>query len=470
MPTSPRIAILLGLGLGLAASGPAPGVQEPEPEPAPRASLVERAEPGRQSRVVVSMAAEGHYLPGEGSEDQPVEPLELTVRTRLDYLDQVLELDPDGRPRRSIRALDEAEVVIGGDEPIRPQAIRLRPEVSSLVADRQQSGEVLVVSPGGPLSRTELELVQVPADPVALPDLLPPTGSEVAPGDRWPIPDPVARHLSGYDTLASNTLEATLRSLDDGLAEVDLAGRVEGAVHGARGRMDVEGSLRFDRSADRVASITLRRAERREAGPIEAGLEFRSTLTVDRADAPGAPGPIPAPRSSGPLPEGWRLLSYTAPDGRYRLEHDRSWYVFAEDDRQAVLRCFEGGDVIAQANLVAGPTLEPGARPRPDRFREDVRKALGDRFDRIIDAGAIDAPPGESRNRLAIAGSQGDEPIVWYYYLVSDAEGRQLVAIFTLRAAGVERLGRRDQRMIDSLRWLPTGPGSGADDRPSTPD
>jgi hypothetical protein len=30
-----------------------------------------------------------------------------------------------------------------------------------------------------------------------------------------------------------------------------------------------------------------------------------------------------------------------------------------------------------------------------------------------------------------------------------------VVAIFTLRASQVDRFGRRDQRMIGSLRWLP---------------
>ncbi|QDV32270.1 hypothetical protein [Tautonia plasticadhaerens] len=448
LQTRPRLPALLALAAVVAHPAPASGRKAAD-------ALVERAEAGRQSRVVVTLEAEGRYLPGESTDEQPVEPLELTVRTRLDYLDQVLEVDDDSRPRRSARRMDEAEVVIGGGEPIRAQEIRLRPEVSSLVADRLDGGEVLVASPRGPLTRTELELVQVPADPLELADLLPDPGTEAAPGDGWPVPESAARWISGYDALSSNTARVTLRSLDGDSAEFDLDGRVEGAVLGARGRMDVEGSFRFDREAGRVASITLRRAERREAGPVEAGLEFRSTLTVDRSDAPEGSEPIPAPGSPGPLPGDWLLLSYTPPDGRYRLEHDRSWYVFAEDDRQSVLRCFEGGTVVAQADLVAGPTVGPGARPKADRFRDDVREALGDRFDRVLDAGQVASPPGESRYRLAIAGRQGDEPIVWYYYLVSDASGRQLVAIFTLRASGVERLGRRDQRLIDSLRWLP---------------
>ena len=154
------------------------------------------------------------------------------------------------------------------------------------------------------------------------------------------------------------------------------------------------------------------------------------------------------------MPDDWLRLAYTGPGGRYRLEHDRSWFAFSEDDRQAVLRRLDRGTVVAQCNLVAGPTVESGAHPKADRFRDDVREALGDRFDRVIDAGEVAAPPGEYRYRLAIRGRQGAEPIVWYYYLVSAASGRQLVAIVTLRESEVERLGRDDQRMIGSLRWL----------------
>ncbi|WP_152052743.1 hypothetical protein [Tautonia marina] len=431
-------------------------VQAAEDQPGPVA-LVERLNPGDRLRVRASLEAEGRYLPGEATEDTPVAPIELTVSTRIESVDQVLAVDTEGQPTRLWRQAEQASVAIGGPEPIRPQTITLRPEVSSLIVERptEPDGRVVVASPQGPLTRAELDLVQMPADPIDVLALLPEDGAEVAPGARWAVPDGVARSISGYDALASNTVEATLRSVDEESAEVDLAGSIAGAVLGGEGEMTITGSLRFDRRAGRIALVTIERDERRKPGPVEAGLEFRSTIRIERSKAADEASETPAPKVPDRLPDDWLLLTYSAPDGRYTLQHDRAWHVFSEDEQQVVLRRVEAGTVVVQANLVAGPTVEPGAQPKAERFRDDVKKALGDRFDRMIDAGAVAAPEGEFRYRLALAGRQGEEPIVWYYYLVSDSKGRQVVAIFTLRASQVERFGRRDQRMIGSLRWLP---------------
>jgi hypothetical protein len=430
------------------------GVQAAGEDPV---TLVERLEQGERLRVLATLEAEGRYLPGEGTEDTPVTPIELTVSTRMEAWDQVLAVDAEGLPTRLWRQVDRASVAIGGPEPIRPQTITLRPEVSSLIVERPTgpNDRVVVASPQGPLTRAELDLVQMPADPIDVLGLLPEAGAEVALGDRWPVPDRVARSISGYDALASNTVEATLRTVDEEAAEGELAGSIAGAVLGGQGEMTIRGSFRFDRRGGRIASVTIERDERRKPGPVEAGLEFRSTIKIERSEAANEePGATP-PKVPDPLPDDWLSLRYASPDGRYTLEHDRAWHVFSEDDQQVVLRRVEAGTVVVQANLVAGPTVEPGAQPKAERFRDDVKKALGDRFDRMIDAGSVTAPEGEFRYRLALAGRQGDEPIVWYYYLVSDPKGRQVVAIFTLRASQVDRFGRRDQRMIGSLRWLP---------------
>lgn len=422
-------------------------------------ALVERLEPGERLRVRASLEAEGRYLPGEGTVDAPVAPIELTVSTRIEAVDQVLAVDAEGQPTRLWRQVEQARVAIGGPEPIRPQTITLRPEVSSLIVEQptEPNARVVVASPRGPLTRAELDLLRIPADPIDVPALLPEGGDEVASGARWAVPDGVARSISGYDVLASNTVEATLRSVNEESAEVDLAGSIAGAVLGGEGEMTITGSLRFDRRAGRIALVTIDRDERRKPGPVEAGLEFRSTIRIERSEAAHEANEPTAPKVPDRLPDDWLLLAYSAPDGRYTLQHDRAWHVFSEDQQQVVLRRVEAGTVVVQANLVAGPTVEPGAQPKADRFRDDVKKALGDRFDRMIDAGSVAAPEGEFRYRLALAGRQGEEPIVWYYYLVSDTKGRQVVAIFTLRASQVERFGRRDQRMIGSLRWLPEG-------------
>ena len=411
--------------------------------------LAEASDAGRAVATTVTLDAAGRFIP-ESKPGAPSSVFELKVRNRLRYVELPLTVE-ERRVRRSLRLPEEAEATIEGEEPIRSERLTLRPEIDRIVAELDPSGDPVVASPGGPLTRSEFELVQTPADPLLLPDLLP--DRPVAVGDRWAVPDAVVRSLTGYDAIATNGLEASATSIGDAEAEVALEGRVTGAALGGRGVMDLKGSLTFGRNSSLIQSLRLERAERREPGPVEAGLEFQSRLLVERSivEPPEGAAAIEVP---GTIPEDWLLLRYNDPTGRYRLDHDRDWYVFSEDDRQTILRRLDRGNVVAQCNLVAGPTVEPGAAPKPDRFRQDIQKALGERFDAFEGVGPIDAPDGETRLRLSVKGHQGDEPIIWYYYMVSGPSGEQLVAAFTLRGAEADRFGRRDRRMIGSLRWL----------------
>src|SRR5205823_10519477 len=135
-------------------------------------------------------------------------------------------------------------------------------------------------SPGGPLTRPELEVTQMPGDPLTLPGLLP--GKLVALGDHWTVSDAAARSLSGYDALATNAVAATLEACDDASARVRLKGEIRGAVLGAEGRVTCDGSFTFDRKAGRIDRLTLDRTEVRKPGAVEAGLDLSSTLPVER--------------------------------------------------------------------------------------------------------------------------------------------------------------------------------------------
>jgi hypothetical protein len=102
-------------------------------------------------------------------------------------------------------------------------------------------------------------------------------------GDRWKVEGDAARCLSAYDALAVNALEATLEGLDEASATIRLAGEVRGAVLGGEGTITCSGSLRFDRKAGRIDRLNVERSETRKPGPVEAGLEIKSTLTVERS-------------------------------------------------------------------------------------------------------------------------------------------------------------------------------------------
>ncbi|WP_435010837.1 hypothetical protein P12x_002123 [Tundrisphaera lichenicola] len=413
--------------------------------------LRESGKPGDATRSTIEMKAEGTFQPASSPGTAEPKPLTLKVETRLEFEERVATFDRSGEARVAVRQVLQAGATINGE--VRPSSSALRPELSTLVASRRE-GSIVVVSAGGPLTRAELELLQGPGDPMALASLLP--TRPVAVGDRWTVGDLAARNLSGYDALASNALEATLEALDEKSARVKLLGSIRGAALGGEGSMACDGAFTFDRQAQRVDRLTLRRAETRRPGPIEAGLDVRSTLTVGRTSTPPSK-PLDddafLARVIEPQP-GLDLLEFTAPDGQYSLLHDRDWHLYWDDTRQTILKRLDRGELVAQCNLSDGPNAGKGRHQDVGQFREDLRKALGDRFVKFVGQGEVDGnPAGGFRYKVSVQGRQGDAGVLWHYYLVAGPEGDQLIATFTLGLAQQAQFADQDLRLIGSLEW-----------------
>ncbi len=155
--------------------------------------LRETARKAEATRVLIRLKAEGLYRPTpppgqeksretESAKSEAHKPVMLKVETRLEFLERALKVGENGTPLRSVRRVVRAGSAVNVDK--RPMMSTLRPEVAILVAEARPEG-VSMFSPGGPLTRAELELVQGPADPLALAALLP-SGS-VALGEKWKI-------------------------------------------------------------------------------------------------------------------------------------------------------------------------------------------------------------------------------------------------------------------------------------------
>jgi hypothetical protein len=422
--------------------------------------LRERAEVAGAGRVVAELTASGTLQP-EG--DPAPKPIPVAVKTRFAFDERVVALGPDGAPRKAVRHVRQAAAAIGGGG--RPLNSLLRPEVSLLVAEGRD-GEVFTFSPGGPLTRSELDLVQTSADPLLLGGLLP--EAPVGLGETWPIGPLAARALTDYEALAANTLRGKLEALDADTATIRVAGSVRGAVRGGEGTMACDGTLVFDRRANRVAKLSLKRDETRAAGQVEPALQFTGTLTLTREALASPPPELTDAALAGvPLspPEGLDLLEFVAPDGRYRLLHDRAWHLFWDDSRLAVLKRLDRGELVAQCNLAVGPEAGPGRHQDPAQFRADVQKALGTRFGRFAGAGELDDADGTYRYKVAVQGREGEQDVLWYYYLIAGPSGAQLLGTFTLNAADQKRFGEQDLKLVGSLRWgdpkAPAAPPAG---------
>jgi hypothetical protein len=419
--------------------------------PADKVTLLEQANLSQSTRSTVEMKAEGTFKPATLPGSPEAKPLALKVETRLEFAERVTAVDNKGQPRRSVRQVEQAAATINGE--VRPSTSALRPEVTTLIADRRASS-VAVLSMGGPLTRSELELVQEPGDTLALPMLLP--TMPVAVGDRWIVGELAARNLSGYDALATNALEASLEAVDESSARIRLLGTVRGAALGGEGTMAFEGSFTFDRKAKRVDRLTLRRAETRRPGPIEDGLDVKSVITIKRSETPLA-RPLDDEAFLAKAAEaapGLELLLFNAPDDKYTLLHDRDWHLYWDDSRQVVLKRLDRGEMVAQCNLSVGPNAGKGRHQDLNQFRDDLKKVLGERFVQFVGQGEVEgAPAGNFRYKVTVQGKQGDAGVLWHYYLIASPDGDQLIATFTLGLAQQAQFGDQDLRLIGSLEW-----------------
>lgn len=434
--------------------------------------LREAVAAGDSARVQIELKAEGLFQPGlppdqiqEGT--KLPKPLKLDVKTRLIFAERIIEVEPGpageakpkpvrGRAKRSVRLVGQAASAINGE--VRRSSAVLRPEVSLLVAEwnpADRHAGVVVASPGGPLLRSELELVQGAADSLTMADLLP--AEPVAVGSKWKPGEAAARSLSGYDVITANTLEAVLESADADSARIKINGKVEGSVLGGTGTITCEGGLTFNRRAGWVERLELNRSESRRPGPVEAGLEVKSTLTLTRngmTTPPELSDDAIGDLDTKMVPE--RLtLRLASPDGKAALYHDRSWHITWDDPRVVVLKRLEGGKVEAQCNLTVGPNAGKGKHQDPAQFRDDVRRALGKRFVDFLGMGEVDGDPaGNYRYRVGVQGREGDVGILWFYYLIAGPEGDQLLATFTVTQEQAKTFREQDLSIIGSLQWV----------------
>ncbi|HWE40411.1 MAG TPA: hypothetical protein VG406_27915 [Isosphaeraceae bacterium] len=427
---------MVGAGV-LAIAGLLGAVAEP-------VTLREAATTGQVTRVVLELKASGRYEP-EGSK-----PLDLKVEERLDFVEKVAAVDGDGTPRRVVRRVNQAAAAVGGK--VLPDARSIRPEVAILVAERRPDGP-FVFSPGGPLTRAELDLVEGPADPLELAALLP--TKPVAVGDRWNVADPASRSLSDYDALAVNGLEATLEAVDDAAAKVALKGEVRGAVLGGEGTIRIVGGFTFDRKRGRIDSLTIDRAEVRKAGPVEAGLDIKSTLKLTRRDAETPPELTDAALAAVPLEPAAELqaLRFEAPEGSYTIAHGRDWHLFTESIKRVVLKQLDRGEVVALCSLAPGPRVGPGRHQDLAQFRADIRAAIGKHFVRFDEEGELPVADRGFGYRVVAEGKVGETPVIWIYDLLASPEGEQLIATFALTESRAKDFGDSDLRIIGSFRW-----------------
>jgi hypothetical protein len=407
-------------------------------------------EPGQIDRVELHLEVGGET---QYTEESKAKREKMSVTCDLEYVEKTLETPEKAAGTwRSIRDYVKVAVDVKvGDGRFKPA---LKPEHRTIAVEAgEQTADLF--SPAGNLTREELDSIDVQANSLLLDRLLP--EKAVAIGDEWAQSPGLLAAMLGLDEVAKTTVKSTLKEVTESVARFEIAGRVEGAIYGVSTVIDVKGRYRFDRKSERIDWLGMLIKELRPGSFVADGVDVVSRLAIKITPIKEADGLADAKLTElalKPAPE-MLYLAYEAPQAGWQCRYDRRWYLHHQRPKVdvAVLRLVDRGMLAGQCNLGSLPKREPDKLVTLEEFQEDVRKALGKSFGEFVEAGQSANAANCRVYRVVAQGTSSDIPVRWIYYLVSDAQGRQVALTFTIEQKLAERFGDADKPLVQSLQF-----------------
>jgi len=422
-----------------------------------RYTLLDKTKVGAVLEVSADLQVTGNVQVKAGGNKAVALP--LSVKGTFRYSEKRLADASKVEQLRSIRYYRSAEAQIDVDK--QKSTPKLRQQTRLMVAHGQPTGPMFF-SPGGPLTREELDLLKLPGDSLLVPLLLPSGPVEI--GAAWNPPGETTQALVGLDVVGLNEVTCTLAEVKEAVAKVELSGKMTGGVDGAETEITLDGYFLFDLDLGYIKQLEFVQKEKRSVGHVAPGLDVEARVVLSQNPAQDPRELSDDVLSAIPLEPNPAViqLAFESPDGKLRFYYDRQWHVFFSSQRATVLRLIVRGEMVAQCNVSRMPAVRPGHHADPRRFGEDVIKALGNQFQRLVQAGEVPVKDGRWIYRLSAVGAAGKLPVQWIYYLVAGADGDQAVFVYTMEAKRADQFGARDLAMVGTVEFPKSSTPAGA--------
>lgn len=382
-------------------------------------------------------------------EDNKVQRLKMSVLANLVYDERSLELPKEAKDAwRSIRYYQTAQATLQIEGQGPKPALR---EDRRLIGVEAAGTKVTLFSPHGPLTRDELDLVDLLGNSLLMDRLLPEQPVRV--GEQWKHSADLITALLGLDAVSEADVSSTLLTVSAERARFEMNGRVAGAVGGVTTELEVKAKYHFDQKTNRLTWFGLLIKEDRSVGHIGPGLEVTARLQMKIE--PGSQAPQLNDRALAgltlqPTPE-LTALTYASPEGGWGLAYDRNWHVTSDDAKLAVLRLVERGEFVAQCKASPLPNATPGKELTLAAFQDDVKHGLGKSFKQFVEAGQSANARDYRVYRVVVDGEASELPIRWVYYYVADKYGRQVVLAFTVEGRLWKTFDKADEQLLSTL-------------------
>lgn len=428
---------------------------------AEKLDLSESASDSRPFEVSIQMELDGQ-VQAVLSESKTVA-MKLTGNAQLKFDERRLpSLGRDAADFRSLRQYSLATFHSQVAEQV--SDVKLRSGLYRIVAEGQADG-MRMYSPQGQLTYEELELIRPPVDSLTAIALLPSDRVDV--GEKWETPRWALQFLTNMEAVEKHSLTCKLDSVDDDKAKVTFSGEIAGGFLGAASEIKLSGHYLFDLKEHCLTHLELIQNETRSVGAVTPGMKVTAKASLDRK--PGKSSVLTddavAAVPKEPMPEAL-LLMLDSNDWGVRVFHDRAWHLFHQGSSVAVLRMMDKGSLIAQCNISPIGPAPAGKHVAEKQFQEDVQKAIGADFQKIDKAEIIPSQDKRFVYRVLTSGETSQKTakgtnkigVNWIYYLIANADGRQMVLVFTVENKLVDKLDNRDVNLALGIDFVPKKP------------
>jgi hypothetical protein len=344
---------------------------------------------------------------------------------------------------------------------------RMEPQLSEphrLIAVEAGPSNVLLTCPDAPLTREELDLIDIPANSLLLESLLP--SEPVSPGDVWKHSDELMAALLRLDAVSLCDVQSMLAevSTTENVAKMSLAGTVQGGIGGIATEIEIKAKYTFDLNSKRIILFALLIKEKRSVGHVGPGYDTVAKQVVKIR--PNATSEALKKHDTAAAAKWFdaneQQLSFASPHNGFHLEHNRRWYTTADEKRLTVFRYVDRGEFVAQCNMALLQETPGTESLNLARFQQDIEKSLGKQFGQFISAKEETDAAGRRVYRVVVKGTASGLPIQWTYYLFSTRDGNRLSAAFSVEQPLVERFGNADREFLRSLEITPPQTASGS--------
>jgi len=309
--------------------------------------------------------------------------------------------------------------------------------------------------PTRPLNRREVELLRAPINSMMLERLLPNQPAKA--NSDWAVSEDDAKHLFNLDAVHRSDLRARITSVDKGLVKIELYGKLDATADSVSTEIQVRGAahVQVGSQGPMVKWLGVSIQEIREVSRLRPGFNITARIQLIREEQPKmqlADRQELLKLAATEDPSRW-LVQLESSMGKYAMYAARNWVTYVDGTEDSVLKMIENNQSIAQCNIGQLPKMESGSQLTAEGLEADIRAALKERFEEVLETTEKVTASGLRLLRMEVSGTQEQIPIRWIYAHLSDDSGRRVALVFTLAAEYAEQFAGCDLQMLDSFHF-----------------